>query len=64
MLVLLLLWLQVSGVNEAVKNDNSLVNSSAAKDGWMIQVKLTKPEELDSLLDQAKYEKLLAEQKH
>lgn len=47
-----------------MKNDNSLVNSSAAKDGWMIQVKLSKPEELDALLDEAAYEKVLADSKH
>jgi glycine cleavage system H protein len=28
----------VSAVNQAVKDDNSLVNKSADKDGWMIKV--------------------------
>jgi len=42
----------VSGVNQAVKDDNSLVNSSADKDGWMINIKLSNAEELDQLLDQ------------
>ena len=54
----------VSAVNTAVKDDNSLVNQSAEKDGWMLKVNITKPEELDSLLDQAKYDQLLKDQKH
>jgi glycine cleavage system H protein len=55
---------KVVAVNQAVKDDNSIVNKSADKDGWMIQVKLSKPAELDSLLDRAAYDKLLAEAKH
>ena len=29
----------VTAANEAVKNDNSLINQSADKDGWMVQVR-------------------------
>ncbi len=54
----------VQSVNQAVKDDNSLVNTSADKDGWMIKVKLADAKELEALLDQAAYDKLVADSKH
>ena len=54
----------VQSVNQAVKDDNSLVNKSADKDGWMIKLKVSDAKELDSLLDQAAYDKLVADSKH
>jgi glycine cleavage system H protein len=37
------------------------VNESPYEDGWMIRVRLAKPEELDTLMDSTAYQGLLAE---
>jgi len=55
---------EVSERNNKLLADNSLINKSAEGDGWMLKVKLTKPEELDSLMDATAYKKHVAESKH
>jgi glycine cleavage system H protein len=41
---------EVVGVNEALDDDPSLVNSDPYGDGWMIKLKLADPGEVSSLL--------------
>jgi glycine cleavage system H protein len=50
----------VVSINDRLDKEPALVNSSPYGDGWMVQLKLTKPAERDALLDAGKYEKLLA----
>lgn len=56
--------LTVTAVNTTLQADNALINSSAEQDGWMIKVALTKPEQVDALLEKEAYEKLVKEQQH
>jgi len=44
-------------VNSALADEPGTVNSDAYGNGWMIKLDLTKPAELDSLMDAAAYEK-------
>jgi glycine cleavage system H lipoate-binding protein len=37
-----------------------LINSSAFKEGWIAEIKLSKPDELKELLGEADYNKLIA----
>lgn len=57
-------FLPVSGVieevNEAIDADPSLVNSDPYGEGWMVKVKMSAPEEVDSLLTAEQYEALIA----
>lgn len=56
-------YMPVSGevveVNEALLDDPSLANSSPLDAGWFFKVKLSKPSELDSLMDSTAYDDLL-----
>ncbi|NGX26867.1 MAG: Glycine cleavage system H protein [Chlamydiae bacterium] len=45
----------VTAINEAVKNDPSLLNASPEKEGWLIKIALSNPSELDTLLDHQQY---------
>lgn len=47
--------------NEALDNAPELVNSDPYGDGWMIEVQLSDPSELDGLLDAAGYAALIGE---
>lgn len=61
------LFIPVSGVvteiNETLADSPELVNSSPYSDGWMIKIKLGKPNEIDSLLSSSEYEDFLESQK-
>ncbi len=46
---------KVTAINEQLKDNPQLVNSSAESDGWLFEVTLVNPKELDSLLDQKQY---------
>ena len=46
---------EVTAVNEAVSETPELVNEDPYTSGWLIRVKLTSPDEKDSLLDAAGY---------
>ena len=50
----------VEEVNGAIDADPSLVNSDPYGEGWMIKVKMTAPEEVDSLLSAEQYTALIA----
>jgi glycine cleavage system H protein len=46
--------------NEALAGAPELVNADPHGGGWMIRIKLAKPEEVDDLLDAAAYDELIA----
>ncbi len=50
---------EVTRVNEELKDHPELINDSPYEDGWMLVVKLSNPEELDSLMSADEYEKFL-----
>lgn len=51
---------EITAVNEALQNDPSLANSDPMKAGWFFKVRLSKPSELDALMDEAAYTKFAA----
>lgn len=59
------LYAPVSGVINAVNNEAiatpSLVNSDPEKNGWLIKLKVTQPEEWEQLLTKEEYTNLIAE---
>jgi len=50
---------EVVKVNEALKDTPELINDSPYDEGWMLVVKVTKPEELDSLMSADEYQQYL-----
>lgn len=54
----------VTEVNKDLEGTPDLVNKSPYEKGWMIKVKLTNPEEMNSLLDSAEYDKVAAADEH
>ncbi len=49
---------KITAVNDAVKKDPSLVNRHAETTGWLFQIELSHPKEMDSLLNAAQYHNL------
>jgi len=54
---------EVTTVNQALLDSPQLINSDPYHEGWMIQIRLAKPEEFDSLMSLEEYEKFLQELK-
>jgi glycine cleavage system H protein len=54
---------EVTTVNQALLDSPQLINSDPYHEGWMIQIRLAKPEEFDSLMSLEEYEKSLQELK-
>ncbi|XP_076848749.1 glycine cleavage system protein H (aminomethyl carrier), a [Brachyhypopomus gauderio] len=50
---------EVTEVNHALSDNPALVNKSCYKDGWLIKMTVSVPEELDALMDEAAYEKYI-----
>ncbi len=50
---------EITEVNEALRADPSLANSDPLAAGWFFKVKLSKPAELDALLDATAYDELV-----
>jgi glycine cleavage system H protein len=48
-------------VNQALEDAPETINEDAFGEGWLFQVKMSDPAELDGLLDAAGYEAMLAE---
>lgn len=46
---------EITGANDALAGDPSLVNSSAAANGWLWKMKLADKSQLDGLMDEAAY---------
>lgn len=55
-------YMPVSGevieINQEVMDDPSLVNKDPYGEGWLLKIKMSNPEELNSLLDAAGYEEI------
>jgi glycine cleavage system H protein len=50
---------EVIAVNQALLDSPQLINSDPYHEGWMIQIKLSKPEEMEVLMSSEEYEKFL-----
>ena len=50
---------EITEVNEALRDDPALANSDPLKAGWFFKVKLSKPAQLDALMDATAYDALL-----
>jgi glycine cleavage system H protein len=53
---------EVVAVNDAIADDPARVNADPMGEGWFLSVKLADPKALDGLMDEAAYEKFVAEQ--
>jgi len=51
---------EVLATNDALTGSPELINSDPYKGGWMIRLRLAKPDEVDDLLDAAAYDSLIA----
>ena len=52
----------VKRINTPLNDSPEYVNEATYDEGWMIEVELTKPEELDALMDAAAYTAFVADQ--
>jgi glycine cleavage system H protein len=50
---------EVIAVNEALRTKPELVNADPHGDGWVCRIRLSRPDELDALLDAAAYADLV-----
>ncbi|XP_032439804.1 LOW QUALITY PROTEIN: glycine cleavage system H protein, mitochondrial-like [Xiphophorus hellerii] len=50
---------EVVEVNTLLADNPGLVNKSCYKDGWLMKMTIAKPAELDSLMDEAAYERYI-----
>lgn len=50
---------KVTEKNAAVEDTPALINTSCYEQGWLFKLELTKPEELDKLMDEKQYEEFL-----
>jgi glycine cleavage system H protein len=53
---------EVTAVNEGLGDAPERINEDPYGEGWLIKVRLTSPEEAETLLDAAEYRKLLEKQ--
>ncbi len=49
-------------VNDAIAGDPAKVNADPMGEGWFLTIKLADPKALDGLMDEAAYQKFVAEQ--
>jgi glycine cleavage system H protein len=52
---------EVVEVNEALAADPAKVNADPMGEGWFLKLRLDEPKELDDLMDEATYQRLVAE---
>ena len=52
---------QVLEINQTVIDEPGLVNKDPYGAGWLVRLELSKPAELDALMDSEKYDKFVAE---
>ena len=50
---------EVTAANDALASDPALVNSAATGDGWLWKMRLADKVQLDGLMDEAGYQKLI-----
>ncbi|MCW8904396.1 MULTISPECIES: glycine cleavage system protein GcvH [Sedimenticola] len=55
---------EVIAINEALADAPETVNQDAFGDGWLFQVKLSAPAELDDLLDADAYSEVMESEEH
>jgi glycine cleavage system H protein len=55
---------EVVASNEDLADNPELVNNDCYADGWICKIKMTKPEELDDLMDAAAYIEFAASEDH
>jgi len=53
---------EVAEVNEALAADPAMVNADPMGEGWFLKLRLDDSKELDGLMDEAAYERLVGEQ--
>jgi glycine cleavage system H protein len=53
---------EVLEVNRKVVDEPEIVNDDPYGDGWLVRIRISDPDEVDSLLDAEAYKQLLAEQ--
>ena len=53
---------EVLEVNRRVVDEPEIVNDDPYGEGWLVRIRLSEPDEVDSLLDAEAYKQLLAEQ--
>jgi glycine cleavage system H protein len=53
---------EVIAVNETLLGDPGQVNADAMGEGWFIKLRIADPKELETLMDEAAYQALVAEQ--
>lgn len=62
------LYSPLSGIvlekNKEVEVTPGLINKSCYEKGWLFKLKLTKPSELDDLMDEAQYEEFIKKDAH
>jgi glycine cleavage system H protein len=51
---------EIIAFNDELESEPESVNSDAYGKGWMIKIKISNPEELDTLLDDAAYKAIIA----
>ena len=51
----------ITEINEALEGAPSKVNEAAEGDGWFLKMKISDADELEGLMDQADYDKFVAE---
>lgn len=51
----------VTAVNSKLSSQPQLVNQSPEKEGWLFKVKLSESKDLDRLMDEAVYEKMVSQ---
>jgi glycine cleavage system H protein len=52
---------QVLEINQAVIDEPGLVNQDPYGKGWLVKLELSKPSELDALMNNDEYDKFVAE---
>src|SRR5438445_2121603 len=53
---------EVAEVNEAIAADPAKVNADPMGEGWFLKLRLDNPRQIDGLMDEAAYQRLIAEQ--
>lgn len=54
---------EVVEANAALQNKPELINNDPHGDGWLVKIKLSNPDELNSLMDAKAYEAFIEQQK-
>ena len=52
---------KVVEINSTLGDEPSLINSSPYEKGWIAKIQLSKPDELNALMDESSYQKHIAE---